>query len=70
MKKNYYVNKRAQSNGDHEVHESDCRELPSPENREYLGLFYNCHEAVSEARRRGYRKVDGCKICSKECHNH
>ncbi len=35
----YYVNKNAQSNGDHEVHKSDCAWLPEVENRKYLGWF-------------------------------
>lgn len=35
--KSYYVNKQAQSNGDHEVHTSDCRYLPSLLNRKAIG---------------------------------
>jgi hypothetical protein len=35
----YYVNKNAQSNGDHEVHKESCSYLPNLENRIYLGVF-------------------------------
>lgn len=63
----YYVNKRVQPNGDHEVHRSDCRYLPSIENGEYLGEFSNCKDAVIEAKKR-YHRSNGCYTCSRECH--
>lgn len=65
--KKYYVNKHAQSNGDHEVHHEDCRYLPSSDNRRYLGEFSNCKPAVIEAKKY-YNQVNGCKACSNECH--
>lgn len=64
---NYYVNKNAQSNGDHEVHKSECSFLPEVENRIYLGSFNNCKEAVKEAKKH-YTQVNGCYYCSRECH--
>lgn len=63
----YYVNKNAQSNGDHEVHKQDCSFLPLPENRIYLGDFTYCSSAVTEARKH-YRQVNGCYYCAKPCH--
>ena len=63
----YYVNKNAQSNGDHEVHRDGCSWLPDVLNRIYLGLFSNCHPAVREARKH-YTQVNGCYFCSKPCH--
>ncbi len=66
--KKYYVNKRAQSNGDHEVHHADCPYLPNLENRSYLGEFSNCKDAVREAERT-YSTADGCKTCSPSCHS-
>ena len=63
----YYVNKNAQSNGDHEVHRQDCSFLPDEENRIYLGDFTNCRDAVRKAREY-YRQVDGCYYCSPACH--
>ena len=63
----YYVNKHAQSNGDHEVHNSSCQYLPSVENRKDLGDFSNCQDAVKEAKKT-YPTADGCKTCSPSCH--
>ena len=63
----YYVNKQEQANGDHEVHKSDCSFLPTDKNRQYLGSFTNCHDAVREAKKY-YSKSNGCYYCSKECH--
>lgn len=63
----YYVNKNAQTNGDHEVHNENCRYLPSIENRKYLGDFFNCSDAVIEAKKI-YLKSNGCKTCSISCH--
>lgn len=65
--KKYYVNKNAQSNGDHEVHDSSCWFLPKVENRIYLGEFYSCKSAVSKAKEH-YDKANGCKHCSEKCH--
>jgi hypothetical protein len=61
----YYVNKNAQSNGDHEVHREECSYLPA--NRIDLGLFNNCQDAVREAKKH-YTQVNGCVYCSKACH--
>jgi hypothetical protein len=62
----FYVNKNAQSNGDHEVHESGCSWMPAEKNRIYLGSFDNCHEAVEEAKKH-YEQVNGCYHCSNPC---
>ena len=62
----YYVNKKAQDNGDHEVHASTCTYLPPTENLQHLGFFENCHEAVEKAK--GYfLQSNGCYWCAKEC---
>lgn len=63
----YYVNKNAQSNGDHEVHKSGCSYMPISENRIYLGEFSNCHSAVSEAKK-SYTQTNGCYYCCRPCH--
>jgi hypothetical protein len=65
--KKYYVNTKAQSNGDHEVHNEDCKYLPSSENRKYLGEFSNCKPAVEEAKKT-YKQTNGCKTCCPACH--
>lgn len=65
--KQYYVNKKPQGNGDHEVHREDCKHLPHLDHKEYLGLFSNCKDAVEEATKI-YAQADGCFFCCKECH--
>ena len=65
--KKYYVNKNAQSNGDHEVHDESCTYLPSSDNRKYLGEFSSCKAAVTEAKKT-YSKSNGCRTCSIDCH--
>lgn len=68
---NYIINKNAQSNGDHEVHEvaSDCPHMPASENQIVLGWHSTCHGAVSEAKRRWpEHKIDGCYHCCNTCH--
>ena len=61
----YYVNNNAQANGDHEVHITSCRYLPS--NKKYLGNFPTCGPAVTEAKKTYYRS-NGCATCSPACH--
>ncbi|MBQ3674063.1 MAG: hypothetical protein II923_00460, partial [Campylobacter sp.] len=61
-KRRYYLNKRAQKNGDHEMHREDCKLLPYPINRIDLGRFGNEHEAL-EAAKKIYKKADGCSQC-------
>ena len=63
----YYANKKAQDNGDHEVHEGDCNYLPGPGNKLYLGFFTNCYDAVKEAKKY-FPQSNGCYYCSQECH--
>ena len=63
----YYMNKNAQSNGDHEVHKEGCSWMPYPENLLYLGDFLNCNGAVKKAKEYD-PDADGCYFCSRECH--
>lgn len=63
----YYVNINAQSTGEHEVHTSTCRYLPSSMNLKRLGYFSTCKEAVQEAKKY-YSNVDGCYYCCNPCH--
>ena len=69
---NYIVNTNAQSNGDNEVHVSpkqshNCN-YPASQNRESLGYHETCVSAVQEAKRRGYKKANGCFWCARPCH--
>lgn len=63
----YYVNTKAQTNGDHEVHKGECKHLPEISNRKYLGMFSNCFDAVKEAKKT-YPTADGCYYCCNACH--
>jgi hypothetical protein len=64
---NYYVNRNAQSNGDHEVHESGCGHSPDLENRRHLGSHVTCRGAVREAKKT-YPTANGCYYCCNDCH--
>ena len=64
---NYYVNKNAQANGDHEVHTTGCSYMPKVENRIALGDFSSCKPAVDAARKH-YSQSNGCYYCSNACH--
>jgi hypothetical protein len=61
----YYVNDRAQSNGDHEVHRDGCSYMPV--NKTYLGEQSNCRPAVTAAKKI-YSQSNGCYYCSNDCH--
>lgn len=52
---NFVINKNAQENGDHEVHNTTpgCRYMPRPENQIDLGSHPTCHEAVAAAKKDG-----------------
>ncbi len=63
----YYVNRNAQSTGEHEVHKEGCYRMPEPQNRRYLGYFSNAKEAVRVARI-FFNNVDGCYYCASEAH--
>ncbi len=63
----YYVNRNAQSNGDHEVHTIGCSFMPEADNRIYLADYSHCQQAVREAKKH-FNQVNGCFYCSRECH--
>lgn len=63
----YYVNRNAQENGDHEVHQQMCPTDFKVENGIGLGDFPSCRPAVEKAKKM-YPTADGCKICSPDCH--
>lgn len=68
MASKYYVNTRAQANGDNEVHKEGCASMPAVENRMYLGEFTSCEGAVKEAKKTYPKTANGCKHCSNACH--
>lgn len=66
---NYYVNRTAQANGDHEVHKQGCTWLPNSQNR--IDLGYQASDAAAlRAARRYFTRVDGCRFCCPSIHRH
>lgn len=65
----YCVNKNAQRNGDHEVHDLASTRgcLPTATNRIDLGYHAGCSGAVAAAKRH-YTQVNGCYYCANSCH--
>ena len=63
----YYVNDRAQNNGDHEVHKEGCIYLPMIVSKTNLGDHYFCDSAVRKAKTI-YSQSNGCYHCSYSCH--
>ena len=67
--RSFIVNRNAQSNGDHEVHElnAGCSYLPDKENQVSLGWHSGCHSAVTAAKEK-YSQSNGCFYCASPCH--
>jgi len=65
----FIVNRQAQSNGDHEVHNktAGCSYMPREANQKDLGYHSDCHGAVREAKRT-YSQSNGCYYCCNACH--
>jgi len=65
----FIVNKNAQPNGDHEVHNAttDCDWMPSMGNQLDLGDHTDCRGAVEEAKGT-YPQSNGCRYCCPACH--
>ena len=67
----FILNSNAQSNGDHEVHNttSGCSYMPAASNQIALGWHADCRGAVTEAKRRyPTARINGCYYCAKSCH--
>lgn len=67
----FVLNKNAQANGDHEVHNATigCSFMPDIENQIDLGEHTSCHGAVAHAKRRWpNNRINGCYYCCKPCH--
>lgn len=67
----FVINKNAQSNGDHEVHNATngCSYMPNVENQIDLGYHDSCKEAVIEAKKRWPdHRINGCFYCCRPCH--
>lgn len=58
----YYVDKRTQAEGGHQVHVPRCIHLPDNEDRIYLGSFVRNTEALAAARHY-FNDSCGCPWC-------
>lgn len=67
----FIVNRNAQFNGDHEVHNTTtgCSYMPESGNQIDLGTHATCHGAVAYAKQQwpGDR-INGCYYCCNPCH--
>ncbi|PTU29143.1 hypothetical protein CJD38_17495 [Stenotrophobium rhamnosiphilum] len=67
----FIINRNAQPNGDHEVHNvsTGCSFMPSAESQINLGVYSACHEAVSNAKQQWpSHRINGCYYCCYACH--
>ncbi len=67
----FVLNSNAQSNGDHEVHNTStgCSHMPSPGNQIDLGIHFACQSAVAAARQQWpNHRINGCYYCANACH--
>ena len=62
----YYVNRKAQVNGDNEVHKNSCAFIPEKHNRLYLGYLANCQKALAEASKTYPDTATLCRYCCPE----
>ena len=63
----FYINRNAQEDGYHEVHNGSitCSHPPLPENRINLGYYDTCAAAIADARRvNPGLLIDGCYYCT------
>lgn len=63
----YYVCRKEQAKGEHEVHKNRCKHMPKENKRMMLGDFYTCFDAVRVAKTI-YANSNGCFYCCPECH--
>lgn len=67
----FIVNKNAQNNGDHEVHNATtgCTYMPNSENQVEAGFHSTCAGAVAEVKRNNpTHRINGCYYCCNACH--
>ncbi|WP_075478270.1 hypothetical protein [Moritella viscosa] len=67
----FIVNKNAQANRDHEVHNTTtgCSYMPNPENQVSAGTHATCAGAVAEVKANNPTlRINGCYYCCNACH--
>ena len=64
----YFVEKKAQPDGTHDIHTLNCDCLPTGDHRIFLGVFTTCGEALTEARQY-FKRANGCFSCAINCYS-
>lgn len=59
----YYLDRHPQNNGEYQLHEDGCTQLPLPSDRTYLGTFQSLDAAIQKASRIHHR----CRPCAMCC---
>ncbi|NPU93913.1 MAG: hypothetical protein HPY82_18540 [Gammaproteobacteria bacterium] len=59
----FYIDKLPQSTGEHRVHFSSCKLLPTIQEKIYLGSIASFASAWSDGKRL-YNQVDACPECA------
>ena len=67
--KHYYFSNTADLRGEHEIHTEGCAFIPPSSNRSYIGYYFDCSNAIRDARiQYPYKSFNGCYYCCRECH--
>lgn len=59
----FYVEKRANENGEHVVHKEGCPSLPAKDKMHYIGVRSNIAAPLNEAANFWYSKSAPCPDC-------
>lgn len=63
----FYINKKPQQNGEHELHTGTCVFLPHETRRIDIGEYFCCNTAV-EVSKNYFKKVNSCYFCLRLYH--
>ena len=58
----FYIEKIAQSTGEHLLHNASCQQLPSKETIQYVGSIASAKSAIASAGKY-FRHIAGCPHC-------
>lgn len=59
----FYISTVSNSDSSYEVHHRECQHLPDPDQREYIGPFNSCKEAL----RKAIHANPNARLCSVCC---
>lgn len=61
----FYLSSVSNTDGFYQVHERDCKNIPDPLERDYLGPFNNGEEALRKAKRMNPEAITCSDCCVK-----